>query len=412
MLKRILLTFAFILLFCCGCIVTPLKYRPDDSAPVKIGVLIPASSAESEQVQQFQSGIEFAAEELNSGNGVNGRSVELLYRPTGNSPERACQAIHDLDKAGVSAVILGGTSAEIRTVLPLLQQYRIPGIAAFATSDRFSEDKGLEKWLIRATFTDSQQGTVLGAFLKYWRNLERVAVIVENSARTTYSRDIAKALRELFERAEGKIVCTGTFTPGRADDALLKDLLLAEPEAVFIGATTPEEAARWVKTLRKAGYKGVLAGPDLWDETAFLKNCSAAPGDCIFTSLYASDVKSDNNRTFRQSFRAKRFYYPGDREAQGYDALKLICRSIAYSASLEEFCEGLTGLNNYPGAAAYYTYLDGVLQRSVFLKTLRPSGRANEAAVTRHRLTLTPGRLELFREKPEEKREKSLWEEL
>ena len=119
MLKRILLTFAFILLFCCGCIVTPLKHRPDDSAPVKIGVLIPASSAESEQVQQFQSGIEFAAEELNSGNGVNGRSVELLYRPTGNSPERACQAIHDLDKAGVSAVILGGTSAEIRTVLPL-----------------------------------------------------------------------------------------------------------------------------------------------------------------------------------------------------------------------------------------------------------------------------------------------------
>ena len=400
------------LLCCTGCIVTPLKHRPEAAEPIKIGLLLTASSEQAPQYRRLRAGVVFAAEELNRGNGVNGRSVEILCHAAGSNPEKAVQAVADFDRQGVSAVILGGTSSEIRAVLPSLRKYRIPGIAALATADRFSEDPELEKWITRATFSDTQQGIVLGAFLKYYRNLNRVAVLVENSARTAYSRNVAKALRELFEKADGKIVCAETFVPGKSYNEALKHLLLADPEAIFIGATGAEEAARWVNMLRQAGYHGVLAGPDLWEDPAFLKNCPDRPGDCIFTSLYAADLKEDNNRAFRQAFREKYSCYPGDYEAQGYDALKLICRSIAYSGTLEEFTEGLKGLSEFAGASAYYSYLDGEVQRSIFLKTLRPSGREQGAAVSRHRLTLTPGRLELFRDKPVREVEKSIWEEI
>ena len=412
MLKGFFLCAFAVLMLCAGCVVTPLKHQPSGVTPVKIGVLVPVSPESSPQMQRLQTGISFAADELNSGSGVNGRAVELTCRAAGNSLEKANRIFAEFDQAGVAAVILAGSADEVRMVQPLLRQYRMPGIVVLATADCFSEDPELEKWLMRVTFTDTQQGIVLGAFLKYWRNLERAAVLVENSAHASYGRTVAKALREQFEKAGGQIVCSETFDPGKNNDTQLKNLLQADPEAVFIGAADPEVAANWVKALRKAGYQGVLAGPDLWEETEFLKNCSAQPGDCIFTSLYAPDENGENNRNFRQAFRTKCFYYPGDYEAQGYDALKLLCRSIAYSATLEEFQKGLSGLVNYPGAAARYSCPDGELQRSVFLKTLRPSGKERGLAVPRHRLTLTPGNLELFKDKPKKVEEKSIWEEI
>ena len=50
------------LLCCTGCIITPLKHRPEAAEPIKIGLLLTASSEQAPQYRRLRAGVVFAAE--------------------------------------------------------------------------------------------------------------------------------------------------------------------------------------------------------------------------------------------------------------------------------------------------------------------------------------------------------------
>jgi branched-chain amino acid transport system substrate-binding protein len=106
---------------------------------IVIGTSVPLSGRSAEHGAELVRGIRLGFERLNASGGIGGRSVELLARDDGGSPERAVSNTRELIADGVLVVTgyLGVDSIE--AVLPLIERAGVPVIGV-ATSAELTRD--------------------------------------------------------------------------------------------------------------------------------------------------------------------------------------------------------------------------------------------------------------------------------
>ena len=139
-----------------------------------------------------------------------------------------------------------------------------------------------------------------------------------------------------------------------------------------------------VKYIRELGYRGLLLGPESWDEREFFSNCGADPGDCAFVGLYSEEYDLPEQLAFRDLFRRTYFVFPSTCEAQGYDALKMLAIGLGNVTSVQEFNRNMQHIRNVPGASALYTMKPhGGIDRTMFIKTIRPAAGPDEEPESR-----------------------------
>ena len=317
-----------------------------------------------------------AADELNNGPGIDGRTVELLTYDTQSNPDTAVERVREAVRDGAVAAVAGYNSTELDAMDGVLRRRRLPAITPMATIDGLTEQN---PFLFRSSFTDSQQGHALAAYAWYWRKLLRLGVIMNMEPDDEYSRSVARETAQAFKDLGGTVVRTVEFS-GESKDLVptLRSLLTAGPQAIVVPTETAMAAAI-VKELRALGYQGLLLGPDSWDEESFMRNCGDRPGDCAYIAFYNEKNKTREYRLFHDSFREKYSHEPGSCEAQGYDSLKLLAIGLGNARSIEEFTRNLLTVRGYPGAAASYTFLPPAaeLDRTMYINTIRPAGRNN-----------------------------------
>ncbi|MDR0932662.1 MAG: penicillin-binding protein activator, partial [Victivallales bacterium] len=376
---------AIIAMWLCGCAeFTPLPHPivPEDAAKnVKIGVLLPLSGANSDFGKRTLRGIELASKELNNGRGISDRRIELLIRDTKSNPSEARNQLEQLFRAGIVGLVGPYSTNEALAIKPVVENLLIPTVIPLATNDDVTKNS---KLIYRACFTDTQQGEAIAAYAWYWRKLMRFAVVINLDEHAAYSRSVAQAAAKAFSELGGEKVNSIEFD-GNMDVFMkkLRELISYDPQAILIPAE-PKNAGRLVKYIRKLGYRGLLLGPDSWDDPVFLWECGSRPGDCAFIGLYSEEFDLPEQHKFRNEFRKVNFIYPGSCEAQGYDALKLLAIGLSHAQSVEDFNRNMLSIRHVPGAAAIYTMKPGgEIDRTMFIKTIRPADHANEIAESR-----------------------------
>ena len=361
-----------------GCIAptSRLHYDPAGQDAVKIAVILPLSGSNQAYGRRILDGVALAADELNNGPGIDGRTVELLTYDTQSNPDTAVERVREAVRDGAVAAVAGYNSTELDAMDGVLRRRRLPAITPMATIDGLTEQN---PFLFRSSFTDSQQGHALAAYAWYWRKLLRLGVIMNMEPDDEYSRSVARETAQAFKDLGGTVVRTVEFS-GESRDLVptLRSLLTAGPQAIVVPTETAMAAAI-VKELRALGYQGLLLGPDSWDEESFMRNCGDRPGDCAYIAFYNEKNKTREYRLFHDSFREKYSHEPGSCEAQGYDSLKLLAIGLGNARSIEEFTSNLLTVRGYPGAAASYTFLPPAaeLDRTMYINTIRPAGRNN-----------------------------------
>ncbi|MBS1371816.1 MAG: ABC transporter substrate-binding protein [Lentisphaeria bacterium] len=368
-----------------GCAeITPLPHPviPEEaSQPVKIGVLLPLTGANSDFGRRTLRGVELASQELNNGRGISDRRIELLVRDTKSSPSEARRQLEELFNDGIIGLIGPYSTNEALAIKPVVEGLLIPTVVPLATNDEITDGT---KVTYRSCFTDTQQGEALAAYAWYWRKLLRIAILVNLDDQAAYSRSVAQAASKAFSELGGDVVHTVEFQ-GNKDDFVKKlhELVSYGPQAILIPAE-PENAGRLVKYIRELGYRGLLLGPESWDEPVFLRECGPQPGDCAFIGLYSDEFDLPEQHEFRKEFRRTNFVYPSSCEAQGYDALKLLAIGLGRVQSVEDFNRNMLSIRNVPGAAALYTMKPGGgIDRTMFIKTVRPAANAHEEPESR-----------------------------
>lgn len=164
--------------------------------------------------------------------------------------------------------------------------------------------------IYRTCFTDSQQGEAIAAYAWYWRKLLRLAILISDDEQASYSRNVARAAANAFTELGGEVVQMVEFQGDREEFAKkLRDLVAYNPQAILVPAE-PDNAGVLVKYIRELGYRGLLLGPESWDEREFFSNCGADPGDCAFVGLYSEEYDLPEQLAFRDLFRRTYFVFP------------------------------------------------------------------------------------------------------
>ncbi len=385
--------------FLCGCAAgTPLPNRTVNPAePVRIGVLLPLSGHNRIYGLRLQDGIRMAAEELNAGNRLNGRQVELIVRDNRSDAAESRRLYRELAASKVEGIIAGYDSNEVAAIRDLPQTLLLPTVTPLATLNALAN----ERLLYRACFSNYQQARVLAGYAWFWRKLLRMGILVSSDPDDDYAREVAANMNTAFTRFGGIVVKIAEYSTEKNEYLpALREVVNAGAQAILIPAG-PAESGKLVKLLREHGYTGLLLGPDTWDEPEFLQECGPMPGECAFTGFYSGEFNTPEQKAFRSRYRDRYYVYPGSCEAQGYDSLHLLAIALDRAEFVEQVERNMAGLINYSGAAGYYTMgPDNEIDRSVFLKTVRPAAHSGELPTARLNRAINMSKLNLIEDKP------------
>ena len=104
---------------------------PAPAAPIKIGAVLPFSGGVELYGRQARLGLELAAKEINSGGGILGRPVEIIYEDDKTDPTVAVTATRKLiERDNVLAVVGPITSRNLNAIKPEIELSKTPLVYA------------------------------------------------------------------------------------------------------------------------------------------------------------------------------------------------------------------------------------------------------------------------------------------
>lgn len=202
---------------------------------VNVGVVMAMSGPLAAYGQTCNEGIDFA-------NSLqpklkNGDTVKLiLVDNKGDKVESANAATRLISSDKVVGIIGALTSTNTAQVIAIADKKEIPVIAPVATNDKLTENKAFAN---RVCFTDSFQGAVVANYATKDLKLKTAVVVVDQAQ--VYSLGLAKAFKDAFTKAGGKIVKEIKVSSGDKDfKAVVSQIKAANPDFLFLPMYHPE----------------------------------------------------------------------------------------------------------------------------------------------------------------------------
>lgn len=294
-----------------------------DGDTIYIGVAGPLSMGPG---ISMQNAAVMAAEEINQNGGIDGRSMELIFRDDEASAERAIEVALDLrDDARISAVVGHINSGATLAAADVYndEENGVVEISPASSSPRISE---AGPWTFRVCPTDLQHGPALARWAYDRLEARQAAVLYAND---DYGRGVLSSFGEAFQAAGGTVLERDPFLP--TDDAgatsldpYLERAIRDGMDALMI-AGQAEEALRIIRSARRLGFTGPVLGAD--GLTGIRDGGQIAEGTFV-SSAYLPDRPDADSRAFVRAYEARYGSPPDHRAAMTYDAVRLLARVI------------------------------------------------------------------------------------
>ncbi|WP_370326570.1 ABC transporter substrate-binding protein [Euzebya sp.] len=182
----------------------------DDGDPLLIGAVLDITGAVAEVSQQQQEGMEIAVEEINAGDGVLGRCVELVVQDSQNDPTQAATVTRELIDRDEVDVLVGpvnsgpqGASIEVSRETDTLH---VVGALAPIDYEEFP-------FVFRNEFASQQVGP---GFVSFAEELgaDAIGILASNDA---FGTSIADAVQATAEETGAEITAVEFFDPQSVD---------------------------------------------------------------------------------------------------------------------------------------------------------------------------------------------------
>ncbi|MCP1092489.1 ABC transporter substrate-binding protein [Bacillaceae bacterium OS4b] len=315
-----------------------------DGDTIKIGVNLELSGGVASYGQSIAEGLELATAEINK-EGIDGKKIKLIKVDNKSEASEATSgAIKLTSQDQVAAIVGAATSTNSIAQVQIAQDNKVPVISPSGTSPEitFSKDK-LNDYIFRTSFIDPFQGTVAANFATKEIKAKSAAIYIDSAS--DYSKGLAAAFKEQFEKNGGKVVAEEAYIAKDTDfRSTLTRLKSAKPDFIFLPGYY-EEAGLIVKQARETGLDVPFMGGDGWDSPKLVEIAGAkALNDTFITNHYSSGDPDEKIQNFVSAFKAKyKDKSPDAFNALGYDTGYFLADAIkrAGSADSEKIKEAL-----------------------------------------------------------------------
>ena len=303
---------------------TALAAQGQSTAPIKIGLMLPATGTYAALGTAIENGFKLYVQE--HGGKLGGRSIEYFKVDDESDPSKATDNVNKLIKRDNVDVLVGTVHSGVALAMAKAAKDSntlliVPNAGADAITGPMCAPN-----IVRSSFSNWQPGyaTGLAATAKGYK---RAMTITWNYAA---GAEAVKGFTEGFEKGGGKVMKDLNLPfPNVEFQALLTEIAAQKPDVVF-AFFAGGGAVKFVKDYAAAGLNKTvpLMGSGFLTDGTLEAQGAAAQG--LLTALhYADNLDTPRNNKFRKDY-ALAYKSNADVYAvQGYDAAQILAAGLA-----------------------------------------------------------------------------------
>lgn len=298
--------------------------------PIRIGIPIGLSGANSVVAPSVVQSAELAAEEINAAGGILGRKIELIVADDGSGAAGAQRAFDSLVfQRKVDALIAMETSAARNAGLPIVTRGKTPYIYT-----AFYEGRSCNRYMyVNGWVPDQQVAPVVDHFMQS-ANAKTFFLIGSDYA---FGRGMLEFTKKYIESKGGKVLGE-EYLPMDGSDwtPIISKLKAAAPDALVTSTAGGAPNVTLTKQLRAAGVT-IPYGNLAVDEGTAKAMGPDAEGIYISGS-YLTNIESEGNKTFLAAMNKKfgaDLKTPNDLSVPQYEAIYLYKAAVEKAGSTE-----------------------------------------------------------------------------
>jgi urea transport system substrate-binding protein len=293
--------------------------------PIKIGVPVGLSGANSVVAPSVVQSAELAVEEINAKGGILGRQVQLEVADDGSGAAGAQKAFDSLIfQKKTNALISMETSAARNAGLPIVARGKVPFIYT-----SFYEGRSCSPYLyVDAWVPDQQVAPIVDYFMQ--KKAAKTFFLVGSDY--AFGRGMLDFTRQYIQKKGGKILGE-EYAPMDATDwtAIISKIRAANPDALVTSTAGGAPNVTLTKQLRGAGIKALYGNLAVDEGTA--KGMGTDAEGIYISASYLTSIDSPKNREYLAAMKKKfgaELKTPNDLSVPEYEGVYL------YKAAVEK----------------------------------------------------------------------------
>lgn len=297
--------------------------------PIKIGIPVGLSGANSVVAPSVVQSAELAAEEINAKGGILGRKVVLEVADDGSGAAGAQKAFDSLlFQKKVDVLISMETSAARNAGLPIVSRAKKPYIYT-----SLYEGRSCNRYLYcDAPVPEQMVAPIVDHFMK---NGAKTFFLVGSDY--AFGRGMLKFTREYIEKNGGKVV-GDEYAPMDATDwtAILSKMRSVNPDAIVMSTAGGAPNVTLTKQYKATGMKAQIGNLSVDEGTA--KSMGADAEGTFITASYLTTLDSPKAKEFMAAMQKKfgsGLKTPNDLSVPQYDAIYLYKAAVEKAGSLD-----------------------------------------------------------------------------
>ena len=298
--------------------------------PIKIGVPVGLSGANSVVAPSVVQAAELAVEEINAKGGVLGRMLELEVADDASGAAGAQKAFDSLIfQKKVNVLISMETSAARNAGLPIVTRGKTPYIYT-----SFYEGRSCNKYMfVNAWVPDQQVAPIVDYFMK--TNKAKNFFLVGSDY--AFGRGMLEFTKAYIGKKGGKVVGE-EYLPMDGSDwtAVINKLKTTKPDAIITSTAGGAPNVTLTKQLRAAGI--TLPYGNLAVDEGTAKDMGADAEGIVISGSYLTNIDSPKNKAFMAAMQKKfgdKLKTPNDLSVPQYEAVYLYKAAVEKAGSTD-----------------------------------------------------------------------------
>lgn len=298
--------------------------------PVRLGGLFPLSGTYGKLNPYWSRAVHIALKEINRGGGPLRFPLEFYPMDSETNPEAAKKAVTELARDRKVVCIVGGTSATLPSVVPLLDELQVPLVTPWAGTIELDAHTG--KWMWRVVSSDLVRGTAL-ALRAFYKGGFQGAFMTEDKPEGVAFLNVATSA---FKKIGGKVTSYYKI-PIEVRPHPEEISQIVERGSRFLALeVSPAHAVSIIKEARKAGFAGPIISTAEVVNRAFIKLLGSDKRWGQIEGIAPTGADTESYRNFEKIYFERAGYrWLDPYTVFGYDATIVLALAIVQAGEAD-----------------------------------------------------------------------------